>query len=303
MRSSSLISMLVVAAGCTVRVPGNVGIPVQVSTRVEVNAQVNASTTLVPLQGARVNEFFGVPLDGAQDVVFVLDVSGSMQEAATGRAAMLAQPDPGTPITPPGSYGAPPGTYGPAGGPPPTGAPPPPPAYVDPSVPRGYDPNAPQQGYDPNAPRQSAPQQVTGPSTKIQVAQTELVDALKRIPSGTRMDIVFFNDTIEAFAPNLVPLDDVTRDGLINYVKVTVPVGSTALSDALRVAFLMNPQRIVLLSDGLGNVGGGSDSILRDAREAIHGGVRIDTIGLGFGQDASLLGALAHDSGGLYQQL
>ena len=37
----------------------------------------------------------------------------------------------------------------------------------------------------------------------------------------------------------------------------------------------------MLLSDGLGNVGGNAQAVLRDAREAMRGGVRIDTIGLG----------------------
>jgi hypothetical protein len=35
----------------------------------------------------------------------------------------------------------------------------------------------------------------------------------------------------------------------------------------------------------------------------MHGGVRIDTIGLGAGQDGSLLATLAGESGGLYQAL
>ena len=38
-------------------------------------------------------------------------------------------------------------------------------------------------------------------------------------------------------------------------------------------------------------------------REAIRGGVRIDTIGLGLDQDRPLLNALASESGGLYQPL
>jgi hypothetical protein len=71
----------------------------------------------------------------------------------------------------------------------------------------------------------------------------------------------------------------------------------------MRTAFLMNARRIVLLSDGLGNVGGGAYAVLRDAREAMRGGVRIDTIGLGYGQDYDLLRSLAHESGGLYQAL
>jgi hypothetical protein len=71
----------------------------------------------------------------------------------------------------------------------------------------------------------------------------------------------------------------------------------------MRTAFVMNATRVVLLSDGLGNVGGGPEAVLRDAREAMHGGVRIDTIGLGAGQDGALLSTLASESGGLYQAL
>jgi hypothetical protein len=47
----------------------------------------------------------------------------------------------------------------------------------------------------------------------------------------------------------------------------------------------------------------GPEAMLRDAREAMRGGVRIDTIGLGAGQDGALLSTLASESGGLYQAL
>jgi hypothetical protein len=86
-------------------------------------------------------------------------------------------------------------------------------------------------------------------------------------------------------------------------VKETEPTGATALAPAMRTAFLMNARRIVLLSDGVGNVGGNAAAVLRDAREAMRGGVRIDTIGLGAGQARDLLGKLAGESGGLYQAL
>jgi hypothetical protein len=138
---------------------------------------------------------------------------------------------------------------------------------------------------------------------KIDVAQAELVAALEQLPAGTRMNVLFFNRELEAFAPNMVPLDEPGRAGLIDFVKETVPTGSTALAPAMRTAFLMNARRIVLLSDGLGNVGGNAQAVLRDAREAMRGGVRIDTIGLGMGQNAELLQALSAESGGLYQPL
>jgi hypothetical protein len=138
---------------------------------------------------------------------------------------------------------------------------------------------------------------------KIDVAQAELIDALERLPAGTRLNVLFFNSSLEAFAPSIVPLDETRRATWIDFVKATSPQGSTALAPAMRTAFLMNARRIVLLSDGLGNVGGNDQAVLRDARQAIRGGVRIDTIGLGSDQDGALLSTLASESGGLYQPL
>lgn len=117
------------------------------------------------------------------------------------------------------------------------------------------------------------------------------------------MNVVFFNSDLDAFAPGMVTLDEPSRAGLVAFVKETAPTGRTALAPAMRTAFLMNARRIVLLSDGLGNVGGNTQAVLRDAREAMRGGVRIDTIGLGKAQDAQLLQALASESDGLYQPL
>jgi hypothetical protein len=117
------------------------------------------------------------------------------------------------------------------------------------------------------------------------------------------VNVIFFNDQLEAVATDLVALQATDRGPLVAFVMDKDATGSTALTPAMRMAFLMNARRIVLLSDGLGNVGGGSSALLRDAREAIRGGVRIDTVGLGRDQDRPLLRALAADSGGLYQAL
>jgi hypothetical protein len=256
----TLVAVVAFGAGCRVRVPGaaRAGAAVAVQGNVRVDVQARAQAQVVPpapavaLQGAPVVEFFGIPLEGAQDVVFVLDCSGSMEEPAQGAIAQIAAPaNPAPAPAPPGA------------------APPPPPPVL----------------------------------TKLAVARGELIDALQRLPEGTRLNVIFFNRDLDAVAPGLVPLEQIGRDGLIGFVSDTVATGGTALAPAMRTAFLMNARRVVLLSDGLGNIGGDSWDVLRDAREAMHGGVRIDTVGIGSGQDSSLLGSLAGESGGLYQAL
>ena len=104
MRAWSLVSVLAVATGCMVKLPrpGQIGIKVKTTTRVEVHVPP-PPTPVVAIVDAPVVEFFGIPLDNAQDVVFVLDCSGSMANAAQGRLAQLhtAAPAPRPPDAPP----------------------------------------------------------------------------------------------------------------------------------------------------------------------------------------------------------
>lgn len=265
------VPLLLVVAGCvgSVRVPRGVTLPIHANVAVRANVRVEAPppppahNVIVEIQAAPVPEFFGIPLDNASDVVFVLDISGSMDNFASGRLSQYSA----TPTTQP-----PPG---------PVEQQPPPP-----------DPNQPPP----------APAPAPAPK-KIEVAKAELVDALAKLPAGTHVNVIFFNSDLDALAADVQPLDEQGRQNMIKYVSSVGASGSTALAPALRAAYLMNAKRIVLLSDGLGNVGGGASSVLQDAREAMRGGTRIDTIGLGAGQDGSLLSTLAHESGGLYQAL
>src|SRR5690606_29607321 len=75
------------------QIQGEAEVQVQVEARPQVRtrpAPPPPPRPVVPLERAEVVEFFGIPLDDAQDVVFVLDRSGSMEEAARGRIAQLA---------------------------------------------------------------------------------------------------------------------------------------------------------------------------------------------------------------------
>jgi len=279
MRYFSLVTVSLLSA-CSFRAPR--GIPVRVSGHVRAEVRIEASakvdTVVVPLQGAPVTEFFGIPLADAHDVLFVLDVSGSMAENATGQLVAIPPP--------------PPVTEGPAapGEPAPPGAQPPPP---DPSQP-------------PPDPVAAVPPQPAQPGTRIpskmEVAQAELIETLGKLPAGTRLNILIFSDLVDAYAPDLVVVDEATRADLIDFVRDMHPLSATALQPAMRMAFLTNAPRIVLLSDGLGNIGGDGDDIMREVSEARRGGVRIDTIGIGPAQDARLLTALAAETGGLYQR-
>ena len=289
------LSALLTFTSCSAAVPAAPRLKISVHAKANVRVAADAQARVrirrwrpppppapaVPLREAKVVEFFGIPLDGVRDVVFVLDRSGSMAAAAKGRIAVLgsdsaASPPASTTPQEPASQGAPPD------------------ASADPTV----ETPAPETSSGAAATAVPPPR-----ASKIEVARRELIDAIERLPAGTRVNVVYFNHNLEAFAVALTPLDDGRRSQIADYVTKISATGATALAPAMRVAFLMNARRIILLSDGRGNVGGGSYAVLRDAREAVRGGVRIDTIGLGYGQDGNLLRALARESGGLYQGL
>ena len=195
--------------------------------------------------------FFGVPLDGAQDVVFVLDRSGSMSGVSAGFSGQSVGMSKGAAIAT--SLG---GTLvnSVAGGPLPS---------------------------------------------KLEAAKSELANTLRAMPDGTRFNIIWFDDRLKALSPHLVVLEPHTRAGVEAFIRGIDTGGSTAAVPALELAYSIGARRIVLLSDGLANTGGGGGELLSRARDEMARGVRFDTVGLGIDQDAGLLQTLARESGGV----
>lgn len=195
--------------------------------------------------------FFGVPLDNAQDVIFVLDRSGSMSGVATGFSGQAVGMS---------KMGALLAGVG-----------------ADLVNAAAGDPLA----------------------SKLEVAKAELVRAIRAMPDGTRFDIIFFDDDIAALSRSMVTLHPGTRAGALAFIAAIEPGGSTAAVPALELAYAIGAARVVLLSDGLANSGGGGDTLLARARAQIGAGVRFDTVGIGLDQDLELMQRLAGESGGV----
>ena len=108
----------------------------------------------------------------------------------------------------------------------------------------------------------------------------------------------------------LEPTDGGEKQAIMGAINSLVPSGSTYVEDGLRLAYKMAAEevqpgritRVLLLSDGVGNVGRtGADSILSQIRPQIDAGVSLTTIGFGMGNfNDVLMEQLANDGDGAY---
>ena len=131
-----------------------------------------------------------------------------------------------------------------------------------------------------------------------------LVDELR--PTD-RVGIVVYGDFASVA---LEPTDGGERGRIMATIDSLFAGGSTYVEDGLRTAYEMAARevqpgritRVLLLSDGVGNVGRtGADSILREIRPHVEQGVSLTTVGFGMGNfNDVLMERLANDGDGSY---
>ena len=111
----------------------------------------------------------------------------------------------------------------------------------------------------------------------------------------------------------LEPTDGDESSSIIQAINELQPGGSTYVEEALKLAYQLAASnidsdritRVILLPDGVGNVGStGSDSILRQIREYVDKGVTLTTVGFGMGNyNDVLMEQLANDGDGTYHYI
>jgi hypothetical protein len=231
---------------------------------------------MLPLPG--IPQFYGIPLGGAEDVVFVLDRSDSMSGSSTGA--------PSSPLAALATAG-----YGAVS------------AFQATTPSLTAIPTSLSGALSAfsafSAPLRLGVAPQPAATSKLDAAKAELVSALSTLPDGTRFGVVFFNENVALLAPGLTSMGPSSRWTSVGFVHGIAPSGTTAAVPALREAYAARPRRVVFLSDGLANTGGDSAELLAEARAAMRYGVRFDTVGVGADQDAPTLRAMAAESGGI----
>lgn len=226
-------------------------------------------------------EFYGVPLRGAQDVVFVLDRSGSMSESTRG---VLGAVPAASPLAIMAALGIKASSSTNHAG-----------VMLTHSVNASSNPAT----WNPLALLSRVPMQVSWQESKLDAAKAELIGTMMALPDGTRFNLVFFNEGVSSLSAQLVTMNPTTRFNTITFINGMAPAGTTAAVPALRQAYQSGPKRVVLLSDGLANTGGDGNALLAEARMHMKTGTRFDTVGVGYDQDAALMTTLASESGGM----
>lgn len=170
---------------------------------------------------------------------------------------------------------------------------------------------------------------------KLAGAKAELLHVLDQLPDGTRVGLVFFNDTVAEWTTasvagatasemvggssagrwlagvgaaavtrasgndrKLVALSPLYRHHAYRFIDSIGADGTTAAVPALQAAASMGARHIVFLSDGLANTAGDGGDLAGLAAAYGQQGIVIDTVGLGGDQDFAVLQTMSATTGG-----
>ena len=138
----------------------------------------------------------------------------------------------------------------------------------------------------------------------VQQSLRLMVDELR---SNDEVAIVTYGDRGSVL---LEPTSGRNKGEILRAIDSLSPGGSTYVEDGLKVAYKLAVEevepgritRVMVLSDGVGNVGNtGPDSILNQVRDYVEQGVTLTTVGFGMGNyNDVLMEQLANDGDGAY---
>ncbi len=144
---------------------------------------------------------------------------------------------------------------------------------------------------------------------KIENARAAAGELVNKLADGDIVSISDFDDEAREDLPPTV-LDAQSRAAILRVIARLQPRGGTNMFDGLRLAeriALAGPsthtvRRVVMISDGMANVGPSSPEVLGQlAARGADGGVQVSAIGVGLDYDERTLNALAvRSSGRLY---
>ena len=147
--------------------------------------------------------------------------------------------------------------------------------------------------------------------TKVEHARAAAEQAVSRLLDGDCIGLVTFSSDVRADL-QLTEVDDITRAAVVAYIRAIEPEASTNLAGGIGIAAgLFGPEhrrqmpcKIVVLSDGLANVGISDPHQLAElAREHAANGITISALGVGEDYSAETMSGIAQATGGEFYHI
>lgn len=151
--------------------------------------------------------------------------------------------------------------------------------------------------------------------TKLQKARKKLIPAIKGLPETTMFDVIVFENGVKLWKKKLVPATKANKLQAQTFIEALKAGGGTNIYDAVKSAFdlagdgakdstiALNVETIFLLSDGAPSSGPvtNPDGIRTDVKKwNLLQRVKIHSIGLGDDCDEKFMRGIAEDNGGIY---
>ena len=151
--------------------------------------------------------------------------------------------------------------------------------------------------------------------TKLQKARKKLIPAIKGLSETTMFNVIVFENGVKVWRKKLVPATKTNKLEAQAYIEALKAGGGTNIYDAVKTAFdfagngakdstiTLNVETIFLLSDGAPSAGPVKNP--NDIRKDIKTWnplqrIKIHSIGLGEDCDEEFMRGLAEDNGGIY---
>ena len=142
---------------------------------------------------------------------------------------------------------------------------------------------------------------------RLELVKRSLRLLVGQLRDSDKVGIVVYGSTGSVL---LEPTSGRDKDEILSAIERLRPGGSTYVEQGLKLAYGMAVReverdritRVIVLSDGVGNVGNtGSDSILKQVEQNVEEGVTLTTVGFGMGNyNDVLMEQLANDGDGAY---
>jgi len=129
--------------------------------------------------------------------------------------------------------------------------------------------------------------------TKLDVARAELVKVLASLPEGTTANVIAFSSSARSLWPAPQVIDAAHLDEAIRWLVSLRPTDETRPESAIELAASMQPEQIVMISDGRPSGADDEGRSLLGFVQGISVRMRLDVVGIGPDQDREFLAALA----------